>query len=69
MEGPTWQDAADANSKAEIKSLKKARRRLQKMKRTFRRHQAVVQSLSQTITVMDEPLSKALLRRELGDEW
>lgn len=39
------------------------------MKRTFRRHQQLVQSLSQTITVMDEPLSKALLRRELGDEW
>lgn len=69
MNGATWQDASDTHSRSEIKSLKKARRRLQKMKRTFRLHKQLVQSLSHTITELDEPLSKALLRLELGDEW
>jgi hypothetical protein len=68
MDGATWQDAADTHNRSEIKSLKKARRRLQKMRRTFKLHGQLLQRLSATITELDELLSQALLRLELGDE-
>ncbi len=70
MSQPTWTDAAATHRTDEVKNLKKARRKLKKIRDQLIAYDgAFKQSFVEPMHVLDNRLAYALLRKELGAEW
>lgn len=76
MEYPTYQDVADGKNKEQIRVLRKARRRLVKVRDDMQEWNTsptaqgeIMAAYGKLRELLDRDLAYALLRLELGAEW